>query len=37
MRTQPTQSKAIRAQLLSDMREGADADCERLPRGRVLA
>ena len=37
MRTQPTQSKTIRAQLLSDMKDGAYADCERLPRESVLA
>jgi len=37
MRTQPDQSKTIRAQLLSDMRSGAYADCARLPRESVLA
>ena len=37
MSTQPTQSKTIRAQLLSDMKDGAYADCERLPRESVLA
>ena len=37
MSTQPTQSKTIRAQLLSDMKGGAYAGCERLPRESVLA
>ncbi|WP_455581626.1 GntR family transcriptional regulator [Dysosmobacter sp.] len=37
MSTQPTQSKTIRAQLLSDMKSGAYAGCERLPRESVLA
>ena len=37
MSSQPTQSKAIRAQLLSAMREGAYAASERLPRESVLA
>ena len=37
MSTQPSQSKTIRLQLLSDMKEGAYADCERLPRESVLA
>ena len=35
--SQPMQSKTIRAQLLSDMREGAYASCSRLPRESVLA
>ena len=35
--SQPTQSKTIRAQLLSDMRQGAYVHCERLPRESVLA
>lgn len=37
MSTQPTQNKTIRTQLLSDMREGIYAACERLPRESVLA
>ena len=37
MSTQPAQSRTIRAQLLSDMREGRYAACERLPRESVLA
>ena len=37
MSSQPTQSKTIRAQLLSAMREGEYADHERLPRESVLA
>ena len=37
MSSQPTQSKTIRAQLLSAMREGEYAACERLPRESVLA
>ncbi|MCI8910588.1 MAG: GntR family transcriptional regulator [Oscillibacter sp.] len=37
MSSQPMQSKTIRAQLLSDMREGAYASCSRLPRESVLA
>ena len=37
MSTQVTQSKTIRAQLLSDMREGIYADSDRLPRESVLA
>jgi Transcriptional regulators len=37
MSTQPTQNKTIRAQLLSSMKEGDYADCERLPRESVLA
>ena len=37
MSTQPSQAKTIRLQLLSDMKEGAYADCERLPRESVLA
>ncbi len=37
MNSQPTQSKTIRAQLLSAMREGEYAACERLPRESVLA
>ena len=37
MNTQPTQAKTIRAQLLSSMKEGEYAHCERLPRESVLA
>lgn len=37
MSSQPTQSKTIRAQLLSDMKDGVYASCERLPRESVLA
>ena len=37
MSSQPTQSKTIRAQLLSSMRPGEYADCARLPRESVLA
>ncbi len=37
MSTQPTQNRTIRTQLLSDMREGIYAACERLPRESVLA
>ena len=37
MSTQPSQSKTIRLQLLSAMKEGVYADCERLPRESVLA
>lgn len=37
MSSQPTQSKTIRAQLLSDMKDGVYAACERLPRESVLA
>ena len=37
MSTQPTQNKTIRTQLLSDMRDGIDAACARLPRESVLA
>ena len=37
MNSQPTQSKTIRAQLLSSMRNGEYANCERLPRESVLA
>lgn len=37
MTSQPTQSRTIRAQLLSAMKEGAYAACERLPRESVLA
>ncbi len=37
MNGQPAQSKTIRAQLLSDMRSGIYAGCERLPRESVLA
>lgn len=37
MSTQPTQNKTIRTQLLSDMREGIYASCQRLPRESVLA
>ena len=37
MSTQPSQSKTIRLQLLDDMKEGAYAHCERLPRESVLA
>lgn len=37
MSSQPTQSKTIRAQLLSSMRTGEYAACERLPRESVLA
>ena len=37
MSSQPAQSKTIRAQLLSDMREGPYAGCPRLPRESALA
>lgn len=37
MNTQPTQSKTIRAQLLTAMRSGEYADCQRLPRENVLS
>ena len=37
MSSQPTQTKTIRAQLLSSMKEGEYASCERLPRESVLA
>ena len=37
MSSQPAQSRTIRAQLLSDMREGIYADAQRLPREGVLA
>ena len=37
MRAQPTQSKTIRAQLLSAMKDGEYAACQRLPRENVLA
>lgn len=37
MSTQPTQNRTIRTQLLSDMRSGIYAACERLPRESVLA
>lgn len=37
MSSQPTQSKTIRAYLLSAMRDGEYAACERLPRESVLA
>ena len=37
MSSQPTQSKTIRAQLLSAMKEGEFASCQRLPRESVLA
>lgn len=37
MSTQPSQSKTIRLQLLSAMKEGAYANSERLPRESVLA
>ena len=37
MSSQPTQSKTIRAQLLTAMKEGEYAACERLPRESVLA
>ena len=37
MNNQPTQSKTIRAQLLSSMKDGEYADCERLPRENILA
>ncbi len=37
MSTQPSQSKTIRAQLLSSMKDGAYAACQRLPRESVLA
>lgn len=37
MSTQPMQSKTIRAQLLSAMRDGKFADCQRLPRESVLS
>lgn len=37
MSNHPAQSKTIRAQLLSDMREGSYAACPRLPRESVLA
>lgn len=37
MNHRPSQSKTIRAQLLSDMRDGIYADCDRLPRESVLS
>ena len=37
MSGQPMQTKTIRSQLLADMKDGAYADCERLPRESVLA
>ena len=37
MSSQPTQSKTIRAQLLSAMKDGEFASCQRLPRESVLA
>ncbi len=37
MSSQPTQAKTIRAQLLSAMKNGEYAACERLPRESVLA
>ena len=37
MSSQPTQSTTIRAQLLSAMKDGEYAACERLPRESVLA
>jgi len=37
MSSQPSQSKTIRAQLLSAMKTGIYADCERLPRESVLS
>ena len=37
MSSQPTQSKTIRAQLLTAMKSGIYASCERLPRESVLA
>ena len=37
MRSQPTQSKTIRAQLLSAIRDGEYAKCDRLPRESVLS
>ncbi len=37
MSTQPSQAKTIRLQLLSDMKEGIYANCERLPRESVLS
>lgn len=37
MSSQPTQSRTIRAQLLSDMKEGEYAACQRLPRESILS
>ena len=37
MSGQPAQTKTIRSQLLADMKDGAYASCERLPRESVLA
>ena len=37
MNGQPMQTKTIRSQLLADMKDGAYAGCERLPRESVLA
>ena len=37
MSSQPIQDKTIRAQLLTDMKAGIYADCERLPRESVLS
>ena len=37
MSSQPTQSKTIRAQLLTAMRDGEYAGCDRLPRESVLS
>ena len=37
MNGQPTQTKTIRSQLLADMKDGAYANCDRLPRESILA
>ena len=37
MSSQPAQAKTIRLQLLSDMKDGEYASCERLPRESVLS
>ena len=37
MSGQPAQTKTIRSQLLDDMKDGAYASCERLPRESILA
>ena len=37
MSGQPAQTKTIRSQLLADMKDGAYASCERLPRESILA
>ena len=36
MSGQPAQTKTIRSQLLADMKDGAYASCERLPRASLF-